>query len=82
MELIFKSIVNKESKIFVFFNDLFISNNINRAKIIINNKQYKLNEDIENQLQSVKIKIKFLDNIIKLNFMLSNCESLYIILKT
>ena len=73
-KMIYESTENKETKI---FNDAFVSNNMKRAKIIINNKQYKIKENIENQLKSVKIKIKFLDNIIKLNSMFSNCKSLY-----
>ena len=73
-KMIYERTENKEIKI---FNDAFVSNNMKRAKIIINNKQYKIKENIENQLQSVKIKIKFLDNIIKLNSMFSNCKSLY-----
>ena len=62
----------KEIKI---FNQNFILNNKKRAKIIIDNKQYKLKEAIKiNKI--FKIKIKFLDLIIKLNSMFENCESL------
>ena len=72
--MLYKSAKNKEVKI---FNDTFVSNNMKRAKMIINNKQYKIKENTQNLIQSVKIKINFLDNIINLNSMFSNCESLY-----
>ena len=65
---------NKEIKI---FNKLFISSNIKRAKVIINNKQYDLKENIKSKIKKIyKIKIKFFDNIIKLNYMFKDCESL------
>jgi len=58
----------------------FISNNIKRANIIINNKEYKLKENIKySELKTlflIKIKIKFLDNIINLNSMFIGCKSL------
>ena len=72
-KMIYKDIKNKEIKI---FNEEFISNNVKRTKIIINNKQYEIKEIVENQKQSLKIKIKFLDNIIKLNSMFKDCKSL------
>ena len=58
-------------------NKIFISKNIKRAKVIINNKQYDLKEKIDNKLnKDDKIKIKFLDNIININSMFKDCESL------
>ena len=74
-KMIYKNIENiKEIKI---LNNIFISNNKEKARIIINNKQYKLKENIENIKQIFKIKIKFLDNIIFLNSMFRDCESLF-----
>ena len=64
-------------RIIKIVNKIFISNNIKRARIIINNKQYKLKENIQSQKPNFKIKIKFLDNIINLNSMFKNCESLF-----
>jgi len=58
------------------FNKKFLLKNKKRAKIIINNKQYNLKENIENEKQIFKIKIKFLDIIIYLNSMFRDCESL------
>ena len=58
------------------FNKIFISNNMKRAKIIKNNKQYDLKEIVGNHKQSFKIEIKFLDIIIYLNSMLKDCELL------
>jgi len=72
-KMIYRETEDKEIKI---FNEKFVANNINRAKMIINNKQYNLKEIIENQKQYFKIEIKFLDNIIKLNSMFSNCKLL------
>ena len=70
-KMIYKETENKkEIKI---FNRKFILNNMKRAKIIIDNKQYKLKEVIESN-KSFKMKIKFLDIIIKLNSMFDNCE--------
>jgi len=57
-------------------NEIFITNNKRRTKIIINNKQYNLRGNIENKSIFLKIKIKFLDNIIKLNSMFKECKSL------
>ena len=62
---------SKEIKI---LHNIFISNNIKRAKLIINNKQYDLKENIDSSIY--KVKIKFFDDIIHLNSMLSDCKSL------
>ena len=64
---------NKEIKI---FNIIFILNNIKKAKIIINNKQKELKEKIENEKLIFKIKIKFLNNILYLNCMFKDCQTL------
>ena len=45
------------------FNKEFIMNNLKIAKIIVNNKQYDLVENIKNEMELLNIKIKFLDNI-------------------
>ena len=59
----------------------FISNNIKRANIIINNKEYILKENIKYNefMTEYLIKIKFLDNIIYLNSMFKDCKSLFCI---
>ena len=56
----------------------FILNNNKRANIIINNKEYKLKENLDNRELNTEylIKIKFLDNIIYLNSMFKGCKSL------
>ena len=65
---------NKEIKI---FDKIFLSKNIKRAKMIINNKQYNLKKNITREMKKViKIKIYFLDIIIRLNSMFKNCKSL------
>ena len=69
---------NKDIKI---FSQIFISNNMNRAKAFINNKQYDLKENIKSKINKIyKIRIKFFDNIIYLNSMFKGCESLSSIL--
>ena len=57
-------------------NEKFILNNMKRTKIIINNKQNDLKGNIENEKQNLKIKIKFLDNIIYLESMFKDCRLL------
>ena len=56
----------------------FILNNIKRANIIINNKEYKLKENIGYSELKILflVKIKFLDKIINLNSMFEGCKSL------
>ena len=54
----------------------FVLNNIKRTKIILDNKQYDLKQNIENTKKDFKVKINFLDNIIKLNSMFYGCKSL------
>jgi len=73
-KILYKNIEN--NKQIQLFNKIFISNNIKIAKIIINNKQYELKEKNENKKLNLKIKIKFLDNIIYLDSMFENCKSL------
>ena len=65
--------INKKIKI---LNEEFIANNMKRAKIIIKNKQYNLKENIKSEKQKFKVKIKFIDNIFKLNCMFGDCISL------
>ena len=72
-KMIYESSINKEIKI---LNKIFILNNMKRIKMIINNKQYDLEESIENQNQFCKIKILVLDNIIYLDSMFKDCKSL------
>jgi len=47
-KMIYKA--NKNNKEIQILNEEFILNNMKRAKIIINNKQYKLKEIIENKI--------------------------------
>jgi len=72
-KMIYKTTINKETKI---LNEDFILNNMKRIKIILNNKQYGLVENIENKNHSFKIKIIALDNIIYLNSMFKDCKTL------
>jgi len=64
---------NQDTKI---FNENFILNNMKRAKIIIENKQYDLKENVRSAKQKFKVEIKFIDNIIELNSMFKKCKSL------
>ena len=60
--MIYKN-TNYNQKIKIF-NEEFVSNNMIRAKIFINNKQYDLKENIQNEKQIFKVEIKFIDNIL------------------
>ena len=73
-KMIYDTIKYKEIRI---FNKDFITNNIKRAKMIINNKQCELKEYAKTHKQSFKIKIKFLDIIIYLNCMFKHCKYLF-----
>ena len=66
----------KDIKEIKILNKIFVSKNKERARIIINNKQYELKEKIENQKQFLKIKIKYIDNIFYLNCMFKDCNLL------
>ena len=74
-KMIYKTTENTEINI---LNAKFISKNIKRAKLIINNKQYILKENIDNKKHkdTFKVEIKFLDNIIHINSMFKECKSL------
>ena len=74
-KMIYKT--NEYNKIIKIFNQEFISNNIKRSKIIINNKQYDLKENIIIENQILRIEIKFLDIIINLNSMFEDCKYLF-----
>ena len=63
---------NENNKDIKIINKIFITNNSKRTKIIINNKKY----DFKKKIKSKKIKVEFLDNIIYLNSMFKDCESL------
>ena len=58
------------------FHPKFLLDNMKRAKKIINNKEYDLEKNIPNKKRNFKIKIKYLDNAINLNFMFAGCSSL------
>ena len=74
-KMIYKT--NENNKKIKILNKRFISNNMKRAKIIINNKLSNLRGNIKNKSKFFKIKIKFVDNIIKLNSIFKECKSLY-----
>ena len=70
--------INRETEI---LNRKFVIVNKNRAKIVLNNKQYNLKTKIENKNVKIllKIKMKFLDNIINLDSMFKGCEMLTLV---
>jgi len=56
-KMIYETKINdKEIQI---LNKIFISNNMGRAKLILNNRERKLTENIKNESQNYKIKEKF-----------------------
>jgi len=68
--------INENKKEINILSETFMLNNIKRTKVILSNKQYDLKQNIESKKKDFKIKINFLDNIIKLNSMFSGCKSL------
>ena len=69
---------NKQTKI---FDKKFVKINRNRAKIILNNKQFNLIEKIKSEKEKIKfvVKIKFLENIIDINCMFKRCKMLSLV---
>jgi len=66
-----------KNKVIKLFDKTFLHKNIKRAKMIINNKLYNLEEIFVREMKKVvKIRIHFLDIIICLNYMFKNCEAL------
>ena len=68
--------ISENKKEINILSKTFMLNNIKRAKIILDNKQYDLKQNIERKAKNIKIKINFLDIIIKLNSMFYGCKSL------
>jgi len=66
---------NKSSKPIKLFGEKFITNNRNKYKIFINNKIIK-NGLIKSEEELIKIKLRFYDDPIKLDFMLEGCINL------
>jgi len=67
--------INENNKVINIFNSIFTFNNMKRAIIIINNKQY-IFKKIKTKKKWLEVKIKFLDNIINLSSMFKDCELL------
>ena len=73
--------INDENKIRIF-GEYFVKNNSNKAKIIIENKEYDLIEYFNlkdytnNKLTELHIKLKNINEMNNLKFMFSNCSSL------
>ena len=73
--------INDENKIRIF-GEYFVKNNSNKAKIIIENKEYDLIEYFNlkdytnNKLTELHIKLKNINEMNNLEFMFSNCPSL------
>ena len=73
-----KYIEEKEDKINIFGSE-FVKNNINKCKMIIDNKEYDLKEEliISNYKNNiVDIKLKGIKNITNMSYMFYNCTSL------
>ena len=71
--------INKKDNINIFGSE-FVKNNINRCKMIIDNKEYKIAEEynIKKKINNNKLKIilKGIDNITNMSYMFSGCSSL------
>ena len=73
--------INDKNNIRIF-GENFVTNNKNKAKIVIANKEYDLMEYfnisdyIKNKLSKLEIKLKDISDIKNLSYMFSNCTSL------
>ena len=74
-KMIYKNVNN--SQVIQILNRQFVLNNKERARIIIDNKQYILKGNIKKQKPIFKIKIKFFDYIFFSNNMFNGCKSLF-----
>ena len=71
---------NVEGKVKIF-GSVFVDNNINKCKIIYNNKEYELREYLNNidkdNKDTIKIKLKGIKNVTDMSYMFHDCKSLY-----
>jgi len=73
-----KDIEKEEDKINIF-GSIFVKNNINKCKIIIDKKEYNLQEKFtikNDNIQALNIKLKGIENITNMSYMFYNCTSL------
>ena len=71
--------INEKNNEIKILGTKFVIININKVKIILYNKKKNLVEKINHKVKniSLKIKLKFLDNIINIDSMFKNCKMLY-----
>jgi len=78
-EIIIKYRIGKDNKIRIF-GDIFVKNNKDNFKMIINDKSYELDSfyKIKNEKENeiLKIKLKQIKNITNLSYMFSECFAL------
>ena len=74
--------INNENAIKIFGKN-FVGNNINKCKIVFNDKEYNLmeyfnidNNIASNQLNKLKIKLRNINNITNMSHMFDGCKSL------
>ena len=69
--------IDKKSKSTKIFGNEFVKINKKKAYLIINNKQKNLSTQIPNGKNNIlKLKLKLLDNIININSMFKDCQTL------
>ena len=74
-KMIYK-IENKSNNLRILGDD-FVKNNINKGKLIINNKKFSLKSIISiNEMKKCKIEIILVKNIYNKSCMFKNCETL------
>ena len=81
IRIIYKPKKDKKSKVRIF-GEKFVKNNKDKAKIIFNGNEYELTEFFEDIIHDknkyeIKLTLRILEDIIDLNGMFSNCDSLY-----
>ena len=68
--------INKEK--IAIFGSIFVLNNKNKCKMVIDNKEYEINERFydKNNNNILKIKLRGINNITDISYMFSSCSKL------
>ena len=71
--------IKKNDNFIKLFGEKFVNNNIDKCKIIINNKEYKICENFylkNNNVNKLNVKLKGIKNITDMSYMFHGCKSL------
>ena len=73
--------IKRDEKFIQIFGEYFASNNRDKCKMIIDNKEYEISKyyevyEVNNNNNKFNIKLKGINNVTDMSFMLSDCSSL------